>query len=164
MYEYQCGEFCILGLKGLSKPVKTMEGSVTIKPPTKLNIDKIEMVQRWSACFVTNCYDRTASVTDMLNNLGWDSLELRRKRNSLAMMNMLIHNGLAEIEKYKYLTPESHVRTQVIIYIIWYIKLFHPLKTTTNSHSFQELYKRMEQPAAKHGWVAITGLFQGLAG
>ena len=100
---------------------------------------------------MTNCYDRTASVTDMLNNLGWDSLELRRKRNSLAMMNMLIHNGLAEIEKYKYLTPESHVRTQVIIYIIWYIELFRPLKTTTNSHSFQELYKRMEQPAAKHG-------------
>ena len=46
MYEYQCGEFCILGLKGLSKPVKTVEGSITIKPPTKLNIDKIEMVQR----------------------------------------------------------------------------------------------------------------------
>ena len=59
------------------------------------------MVQRPSARFVTNCYDRTASVTDMLNNLGWDSLELRRKRNSLAMMNMLIRNGLAEIEKYK---------------------------------------------------------------
>ena len=57
------------------------------------------------------------------------------------MMNMLIHNGLAEIEKYKYLTPESHVRTQVIIYIIWYIKLFHPLKTTTNSHSFQNYIK-----------------------
>ena len=43
MYEYQCGEFWILGLKGLSKPVKTVEGSTT---PTKLNIDKIEMVQR----------------------------------------------------------------------------------------------------------------------
>ena len=57
------------------------------------------------------------------------------------MMNMLIHNGFAEIEKYKYLTPESHVRTQVIIYIIWYINLFRPLKTTTNSHSFQNYIK-----------------------
>ena len=26
-------------------------------------------------------YDRIASVTDMLNNLGWDSLELRGKRD-----------------------------------------------------------------------------------
>ena len=35
------------------------------------------MVQRRSARFVTNCYDRTASVTDMLNNLGWDYLKFK---------------------------------------------------------------------------------------
>ena len=68
------------------------------------------MVQRRSVRFVTNCYDRTASVTDMLNNLGWDPLELRKKRNRLAMVCTL-HNGLAEINKYKYLIPESYVRT-----------------------------------------------------
>jgi len=69
------------------------------------------MVQRRSARFVTNCYDRTASVTDMLNNLGWDSLKLRRKRNGLVMMYML-NNGLAEIDiKYQYLVPEFQVRT-----------------------------------------------------
>ena len=69
----------ISGLKELSKLVKTVDGSITIKPPTKLNNDKTEMVQRQSAFFVTNCYDRTASVTDMFNKLRWDSLELRRK-------------------------------------------------------------------------------------
>ena len=36
----------ILGLKGLSKLVKTVDGSITIKPPTTLNIDKIEVVKR----------------------------------------------------------------------------------------------------------------------
>ena len=82
-----------------------------IRRATKLNIDKIEMVQRRSVRFVTNCYDHTASVTNKLNNLEWDPLELREKRNRLAMMYMLIHIGLAEVNKYKYLIPESHVRT-----------------------------------------------------
>ena len=68
------------------------------------------MVQRRSARFVANCYDRTASVTDVLNNPGWDSLKLRRKRNSLAMIYIL-NNGLAEIDNYQYLVPKSHVRT-----------------------------------------------------
>ena len=68
------------------------------------------MMQRRSARFVTNCYDRTASVTDMLNNLGWYYLKLRRKRNRLAMIYMP-NNGLAEIDKYQYLVPKSHVRT-----------------------------------------------------
>ena len=47
---------------------------------------------------MTNFYDRTASVTDVLNNLRWDSLKLRRKRNGLAMMYML-NDALAEIGK-----------------------------------------------------------------
>ena len=33
----------ISGLKALSKLVKTEDGSITIKPPTKLNNEKIEM-------------------------------------------------------------------------------------------------------------------------
>ena len=80
------------------------------------------MVQRRSALIVSNCYDRTASVTDMVNNLGWDSVELRRKRNRLTM-TYLLHIGLAEADKYKYVISESHVRTSRI-YIIWHIKLF----------------------------------------
>ena len=56
------------------------------------------MVQTMTARFVTNsCYDRTASVTGMLNNLGWDSLKLSRKRNRLVITYML-NNGLAKID------------------------------------------------------------------
>ena len=90
------------------------------------------MVQRRSARFVTNCYDRTASVTDMLNNLGWDYLKFKAGNSRLVMMYML-NNGLAEIDKYQYLVPESQVR-KVVIYIIWHIKLFN--SSSTNYHKF----------------------------
>ena len=99
---------------------------------------------------MTNCYDHTASVTDMLNNLGWDSLELRRKRNGLAIMYML-HNGLAEIEKYKYLFPESHVRISRHLHNL----ACKVVSSSKNYHKFSFFlskdYKRMEQPATKHG-------------
>ena len=92
---------------------------------------------------MTNCYDRTASVTDMLNNLGWDSLELRRKRNGLAIMYML-HNGLAEIGKYKYLFPESHARTSRHLHNL----ACKVVSSSKNYHKFSFFlskdYKRME--------------------
>ena len=70
---------------------------------------------------------------------------------------------LLPIDKYKYLIPESHVRTSRHLHNLAY----EVVSSSTNYHSFlpqililSKNYKRMEQPAAKHGWVAITGLFQ----
>ena len=45
---------------------------------TKENINKIEKLQRRATCWVCNDYSTYSSVTDMLSNLGWRSLELRR--------------------------------------------------------------------------------------
>ena len=42
------------------------------------NIHQIEMVQRKAARFVFNDYSRHLSVTDMLNQLNWQSLEKQR--------------------------------------------------------------------------------------
>ena len=39
-------------------------------PPTETNTDKIEMVQRRAARFVTNDYGRQSSVTEMIADLG----------------------------------------------------------------------------------------------
>ena len=39
---------------------------------------KIEKVQRRAARFVMNDYRRTSSVTEMLTNLDWDTLQERR--------------------------------------------------------------------------------------
>ena len=46
----------------------------------------------------------------MPNNLGRDSLELRRKRNRLGMMYMF-HNGLVEIDMLKHVSYFRIVRT-----------------------------------------------------
>ena len=45
-------------------------------PYTKKNIDKLKMIQRRAARYR---YHYSASVTEMLNELGWKSLEERRK-------------------------------------------------------------------------------------
>ena len=54
-------------------------------PYTKENINKIEKVQRRAARWVTNDYSSYCSVTDMLSNIGWRSLENRRTDTRLAM-------------------------------------------------------------------------------
>ena len=43
----------------------------------------LERVQRKAARFCLQNYNRTASVTDMLRELEWDTLEMRRKKNRL---------------------------------------------------------------------------------
>ena len=42
------------------------------------NVLKLEMVQQQAARFVTNNYSRSASITEMLRQLQWDTLEARR--------------------------------------------------------------------------------------
>ena len=53
-------------------------GSAVWSPYTKENKDKIEMVQRRAARWVSNDYSSYNSVTEMMSNLGWQSLENRR--------------------------------------------------------------------------------------
>ena len=48
-------------------------------PHFKKDIASLERVQRKAARFCSNNYHRTASVTKMLSDLEWDSLDLRRK-------------------------------------------------------------------------------------
>ena len=58
-----------------------IEYAAVIWPPwpyLQTNIHQIEMVQRKAARFVFNDYSRHSSVTDMLNQLNWQSLEKRR--------------------------------------------------------------------------------------
>ena len=59
---------------------------------TKRNTNKIEMVQRRCARYVTGNFDRTSSVTSMLNCLSWPTLEERRRQYRLAVMYRILHN------------------------------------------------------------------------
>ena len=60
------------------------------------------MVQRRAARYVTNRYRNTNSVTSMLGDLEWDTLETRRKKIRLAMMYKIINN-LIDIRAEEYL-------------------------------------------------------------
>ena len=48
-----------------------------------------------SARYVTNRYHNTSSVTDMLQNFNWPSLEIRRTRVRLIMFYKIIHHVVA---------------------------------------------------------------------
>ena len=64
-------------------------------PCTRTQINQIEKVQRRAARYVTNRYHNTSSVTDMLHNLNWPSLEIRRTRVRLIMFYKIIHHVVA---------------------------------------------------------------------
>ena len=61
-------------------------------PHTQSAICKIETVQRKAARFVCNNYYRYSSVTNMLQQLGWPTLERRRSEAKATMMYEIINN------------------------------------------------------------------------
>ena len=71
---------------------------------TQENQSKIEMVQRRAACFACNNNRRKASVTSMLDELGWCSLKQRREDQKLVMLYKIVNN-LVEVDLSKELIP-----------------------------------------------------------
>ena len=59
--------------------------TVAWSPHTKKGIDGIESVQRRAARFVNNDYSRYSSVSSMLTDLNWPSLQLRHRICDLGM-------------------------------------------------------------------------------
>ena len=66
----------------------------------------IEMVQRRSARYVTNRYRNMSSVTDMLEELNWESLESRRTKIQLTLLYKIM-NGMVDIPTSPYVTQAS---------------------------------------------------------
>ena len=67
-------------------------------------MDKIEKVQGRAARFVSHNFRRKASVSEMLHDLGWQSLDGRRQDQRLVLFYKII-NGLASVETEDFLTP-----------------------------------------------------------
>ena len=75
-------------------------------PYTDQGKRKIEMVQRRSARYVTNRYRNMSSVTDMLEELNWESLESRRTKIQLTLLYKIM-NGMVDIPTSPYVTQAS---------------------------------------------------------
>ena len=78
-------------------------------PSTTTHIKQLESVQRRAARFVANKYHSRASVSDMLANLSWTSLEDRRKTARLAMLYKIQH-GLVRYNTNKLLPAPTRSR------------------------------------------------------
>ena len=65
----------------------------------------LERVQRKAARFYLQNYNRTASITDMLRELEWDTLEMRRKKDRLLSLMYKLSHSLVNI---KTRTRRSH--------------------------------------------------------
>ena len=82
-------------------------------PYQKNQIQKIEVMQRRAARYITGRYHKTSSVTDMIGDLKLETLEERRTNTYLLMMYNII-NGHVDIYPHGYLTitesrtPPSH--------------------------------------------------------
>ena len=80
--------------------------SPLLDPHTKCNTNKIEMIQRRCARYVTNNFDHTSSVTSLLNCLSWPTLDERRHQYCLAVTYCILHNQVV-IHWQSFLTKTS---------------------------------------------------------
>jgi hypothetical protein len=88
---------------GLVRPQLEYSAAVW-DPHTIKGTNTIEMVQRRAARWACNRFNNTSSVTDMLNHLGWRTLEQRRADQRLTMLYK-ITNNLVAINPAVYITP-----------------------------------------------------------
>ena len=95
-----------IAYKALVRPILEYSSSVW-HPYTDTLTKKLENVQRRAARFTLNRYTREASVSAMIKELSWQTLEERRQLNCLAMFYKL-HNNLVATDIKNYLEPKNH--------------------------------------------------------
>ena len=94
-------------LRIASKAVKTQAYKALVRPHleyvctvwdphTQVNVRRLDSVQRRAVRYVCNHWHNTSSVSEMLNELSWESLARRRERARLCMMYKVVH-GLVDI-------------------------------------------------------------------
>ncbi|KAK3101818.1 hypothetical protein FSP39_006589, partial [Pinctada imbricata] len=79
-------------------------------PAKRETINKLERVQRRAARFATGDYQRTSSVTAMLQQLQWQPLQVRRETSQVVMLYRIVYN-LVDIPADSYL-QKTALRTR----------------------------------------------------
>ena len=98
-----------MAYKTLVRPLVEYSSSVW-SPYTKSNVARLEMVQRRAARWTLSEYSPYASVTQMLQSLGWRSLEQRRSDFRLCLFYKIIY-GLVAIDMPPYVVENSQELT-----------------------------------------------------
>lgn len=80
-------------------------------PYLQKDIDSLERVQRKAARFCCNNYQPTASVTTMIQDLGWKTLESRRTMTRLTLLYKM-SRGEIDIDTDSFLRPRAESRTR----------------------------------------------------
>ena len=80
--------------KSLVRPILEYSSFVW-DPHTQCNVNKLEMVHRRATRFVKGDYEGTSSVTSMLTDLHWNTLQERRMQVKSAMLYRIVHNLVA---------------------------------------------------------------------
>lgn len=92
-------------------------------PYTQTNVNKLEAVQRRAARFVTGDYRTTSSVSEMITNLGWETLQQRRTQAKLVMMYRITH-GLIDIQAPQLLHPAAlNTRGHSVRFLVPYCRI-----------------------------------------
>ena len=94
---------------------------------TQRNLNKLEMVQRRVARFVKGDSSRTSSVTAMLADLQWNTLQQRRMLSKTFMWYRVVHQ-LVSIPVTPFLIPTRASRGNNMIYAI--------PRSTVNAHLY----------------------------
>ena len=80
--------------------------STVWSPHTATDITKLEAVQRRSARWATRDYQRNSSVTQMIKDINWRTLEQRRIDSQLTLMYKITYD-LVTIPAADYLIPNT---------------------------------------------------------
>ena len=69
--------------------------SIVWNPHLARHIQQVEMIQRRATRFVLNRYHNTSSVGEMLQTLGWETLQERRAKCSVVFMYKILNQMIA---------------------------------------------------------------------
>ena len=110
-------------------------------PHTQKNIQSIEIVQRRAARFVKKCTQRTpGTVTSLLEELKWPSLEQRRKQTRLTNLYKIVNAGTRAVEIPNYFRQKERQTRN-----------YHPLKFI-NAACRTNIYKYSFFPRSVKEW------------